>query len=391
MASLSPVIVPAKVLKGGKHKIRISLAHNGETRYILTDIIIDSAKEFKNGRIVKRTDAAILNTKLRNLLTKYQSALDEVQYLNGLTCAEAVELIKNSGAKKNLNLGQIAEEFLSNTRVSKGTIRCYTTLWRRLKKYVSPSIMPANINYGTVLGYINALETKNLKPSTIKESITFFITVINYAKKCGYVEYKINPFVKLPLSPSEPRNSWINVDGIKKIRDLKIKGRTSNKVRDIFMLSYYLGGINMADLIKINFNEQQKTLHYVRQKTEKRHKINKFVEFEIPEEAKVIIERWAGQDGFITFKKAKSKASYADNCTYHMKKIAELSGYPQLIYYSARKSFAQHAFDLGISESVIDYILGHKLGKEDSSLYSYIKVTPEMATAAIRKVLDNLK
>lgn len=74
-----------------------------------------------------------------------------------------------------------------------------------------------------------------------------------------------------------------------------------------------------------------------------------------------------------------------------MRKLAALTGIKNLIYYSARKSFSQHAFDLGISESVIDYILGHRVDKGGTSLYAYISVTPEKATAAIRKVLDHLK
>lgn len=62
---------------------------------------------------------------------------------------------------------------------------------------------------------------------------------------------------------------------------------------------------------------------------------------------------------------------------------------PSLTFYSARKSFAQHAFMLGESESVIDYVLGHSLGGgKNKMLYSYVKVTPEMATACVRKVCD---
>lgn len=62
---------------------------------------------------------------------------------------------------------------------------------------------------------------------------------------------------------------------------------------------------------------------------------------------------------------------------------------PSLTFYSARKSFAQHAFMLGESESVIDYVLGHSLGGgKNNMLYSYVKVTPEMATACVRKVCD---
>jgi intergrase/recombinase len=64
-------------------------------------------------------------------------------------------------------------------------------------------------------------------------------------------------------------------------------------------------------------------------------------------------------------------------------------GIPNLIFYSARKSFSQHAFELGISTQVIDYILGHSL-RARGVIYHYVSVKPEMATEAIRKVIDNL-
>lgn len=47
MATLKLRIVPAKKLIDGRHKIRISLAHNSETRYIPTDCIINDESEFK--------------------------------------------------------------------------------------------------------------------------------------------------------------------------------------------------------------------------------------------------------------------------------------------------------------------------------------------------------
>ena len=74
-----------------------------------------------------------------------------------------------------------------------------------------------------------------------------------------------------------------------------------------------------------------------------------------------------------------------------LRSIAEKTNIKKIIYYSARKSFAQHACELGVSNGVIDYILGHKLGGGGSTLYYYISVTPAQATAAIRLVLDNLK
>ena len=49
MATLTLVIVPAKRLSDGTHKIRIRVAHNSETRFITTDIVVRE-NEFKNGK-----------------------------------------------------------------------------------------------------------------------------------------------------------------------------------------------------------------------------------------------------------------------------------------------------------------------------------------------------
>ena len=70
MAILKLTIFKAKVLKDGRHKIRVAVYHKQETCYIIIRFIIDNLFQFKNGEVVKRSDAAMINTKLRNLLNK---------------------------------------------------------------------------------------------------------------------------------------------------------------------------------------------------------------------------------------------------------------------------------------------------------------------------------
>lgn len=391
MATLNAVILPAKVLKGGRHKIRISVAHNGETRYIVTDIIIDSLKEFKNGSIVKRPDAAILNTKLRGIIQRYQGVLDELEYINGLTCPELVFQIKNAGNYKHRTIGSIAEEYFENARIKAGTLNSYKSIWGRVSRHLDEKTLIENINHATILGLQRFLCTLNIKMTTVRNDLVLVMVLLNYAKRCGYVQYRVDPFAGIELPKMEPRQSWLSVEEVKMVRDLKLHNKATIKARDIFMLSYYLGGINMADLCKINFNEQRDTIHYIRQKTKNRPKLNKFVEFKIPEEAKDIIERYKQEDGFIAMTDRQRKEHLSSMLQYQMKQIAEITGIHQLVYYSARKSFGQHAFNLGVSESVIDYILGHRVDKVSTALFAYISVTPDMATKAVRKVLDNLK
>lgn len=391
MATFSAVIVPAKALKGGRHKIRISVAHNGETRYIVTDITIDSLKEFKNGSIVKRADASLLNTKLRGMLSQIQTAFDEIPYTEGLTCPELVSQLKDGGNNKHRTLQSVWEEFIENSSAKESTKREYGVVWRRIAGMINTKTVLENISRATIVGFKQKLVKSSLKPKTIYITMNFLRIIIGYAKRNGYVEYRIDPFCGTSLPHTEPRDSWLSVEQIRQIRDCELKKRNAKKMRDLFMLSYYLGGINMADLCKINFNETPGRIRYARQKTERRPKKNKYVEFDLPDEAVSIIEQYKNKDGYISFSESQAKNSARGFVGHNMRVLSQLLGINNLVYYSARKSFSQHAFNLGVPGSVIDYILGHRVDKSSTSLFSYISVTPEMATKAVRLVLDNLK
>ena len=390
MANLNAVIVPAKVLKGGRHKVRIAVAHNGETRYIVTSIIIDSVKEFKNGAVVRRPDAAILNTKLRGEIQKYQNVIDELGYTEGLTCPELVYQIKNFEVSRHRTLSSIYKEFSENKIQKPGTRGVYSTSWATITRHLNPDILIEHINHATIAGLDKFLHEEGYKPTTIRNHFVFLKQLLNYAKRYGYVQYRIDPFVGHKLPFVQPRQSWITVDDVRTLRDLQSNKKNIRKCRDLMMLSYYLGGINMVDLEKINFNGTD-TIKYKRTKTADRPKINEFVEFQIPDEAKEIIDRIKGPDGRIQLTAPQRDDVCRQFFRTNMPKLAELTGIPQLVYYSARKSFAQHAFQLGIHPSIVDYILGHKIDKGGDTLFNYIFVTPEMATEAVRKVLDNLK
>ena len=387
MATLNAVIVPAKVLKGGRHKIRISVAHNAETRYIVTNIIIDSDKEFKNGAIVRRADAAILNTKLRGIIQRYQDVVDELPYVSMLSCAELICQLKNAGNDRCRTIDSVLNEMMESSNIKPTTRHQYQIIWNVVSKLIEQNLLVEAINHVTILNLVNKIKKRGVSDSTLYNYLIFVKSIINYAKKLGYAQYKVDPFVGIQMPHTERRDAWLTTDEIKKIRDLDIKRDIQRTYRDIFMLSYYLGGINLVDLAKINFNEQTGTIKYVRTKTENRPKINKYVEFEIPEEAKEIINRLKDRDGLV-IKNYRYVTNYMRQV---LRSIAEKTNIKKIIYYSARKSFAQHACELGVSNGVIDYILGHKLGGGGSTLYYYISVTPAQATAAIRLVLDNLK
>ncbi len=49
MTTLKIAVVPAKVLKNGKHKIRIAIGHNRVTKYLVTRFVVDSPDQLRDG------------------------------------------------------------------------------------------------------------------------------------------------------------------------------------------------------------------------------------------------------------------------------------------------------------------------------------------------------
>ena len=391
MANLSAVIVPAKVLKGGKHKIRIAVSHNSKTRYIVTDIIIDSDKEFKDGRIVKRPDASIKNVKLRGLLDKYQEALDNLFFIESLSCEELVAQLKNNDRYRHRTVRSIFDEYVSVKSIKPTTRAIYESTITSILKYLGPTMLMENISYSTVVGLEKYLTDHGNSSSTIRGKQLFLMALYFFAQKCMYIPYKTDPWFGYKLPEAKVRDAWLTVEEVARIRDANFKQRQRRLSRDLFMLSYYLGGINMVDMLHINFNECGRHIIYTRTKTENMPKINKYVEFDMPDEALEIIERYKQPNGQLFPSSWIRGDKFHHMLDYNMKRIAEELGLSRLIFYSARKSFAQHALDLGVEQSTIDFILGHKLNKNGTSLYNYIRVTPELATVAVQKVCTSLR
>ena len=391
MASLRTIIVPAKVLKGGKHKVRIAVSHNAKTRYIVTNIIIDSEKEFKDGQIVKRPDAAIKNVKLRGLLDKYQEALDNLDFIESLSCEELVSQIKDCDKHKHRTIRSIYEEYVSLKSIKASSKTIYETTIRSILQYLGEDMLMENVSYSTVVALEKHFTEQGNSSHTIRDKQIFLMSLYNFAQKCMYIPYKVFPWYGYKMPETQVRDVWLTVEEVARIRDASFKQKNRRLARDIFMLSYYLGGINMGDMLKINFNECRKRIVYRRSKTERREKVNKYVEFDIPDEAQEIIERYKQPNGQLFKSSHQRDSGFHQTFDYNMKRIAAELGIKRLIFYSARKSFAQHALDLGVEQSTIDYILGHKLNTRGTSLFNYIRVTPELATVAVQKVCTSLR
>lgn len=114
MAELFPLVVPAKILTDGTHKIRIAVSHKHDTRYIITRFKIDNLKQFKNGRVVGRPDASIINQKLNALLNRYYDILDSINP-NAFTCPQLKDYLENYNCAQSVKtVSQCWQSYIDN-------------------------------------------------------------------------------------------------------------------------------------------------------------------------------------------------------------------------------------------------------------------------------------
>lgn len=388
-------VLQHKAIKNGSNAVRISIAHNGETRYLKSPVAIDSPNEFKNGIVVKRPDAVFLNTMLRKFMNRVQDITQSIEYVNGLTCSELVAIInhrlKAPQTSSSPTIVSVFNEYIESARISNRSIALFKECFKSIRSFFADDLTVDQVKYNTIMKYEKHLRNIGNSDSTIRTKMALLSKIIVYARRCEYVPAGFNPFSDYSAPEATVRDCWLTIDQMATLRDAPLKGAMENRTRDFIMLSYCLGGINIVDLLNINFKALRKSskLRYIRKKTARQPKINKYVEFSIPPQAWVYIDKLMMDDGYLGTKYQRRSLlhDYFSQC---IKSLRNQTGIDNLVYYSARKSFAQHAFMLGVPTSVIDYILGHKLNKSGKSLFNYIYVTPEMATDALKKVLDNL-
>lgn len=392
MATLKLTVFKAKVLKDGRHKIRIALCHKQETSYIITRFIIDSPSQFKNGQVVKRPDASVMNTKLRNLLNEYQEKLDSISCPEIYTCSQLKNLIisktkvTNNANTFNSVCDSYIEELLRNGKNSyaamiKDSKTCFSQL-------INGNIALSDITPELIEMFSEYIHKKGWSDATIGIHLRNVRTVINRAIKKRMVSYMVHPFISTRIPQSPVREVYLSLGSLRKILNAETESRYMQIVHDLFALSFYLGGINLADMINIDFRNASH-IKYSRKKVLGRTAYNNEVKLFIHDKAKVIIDKWMDK------RTGKLEFGYNfdyDNFRRHISRgVVKLSAMldikERVVFYSARKSFAQCASEIGIPDSVINYCLGHS-DKERGIIRFYTKVREKQAEIAINKVID---
>ena len=396
MATIKLAVLKHTRAKDGSYKIRISIGHKSETHYIVTRYRVQSLANFVNGTVVGQPDAHYINVKLRALLNDYDTRLDNIPNLGDLSCEQLRNLLRDMRPMQgNITLQTMANEYIALLK-KEGRASYARIIEFAVKKfigYMNGDVLLSQLNTITIDNYYHFLISQGLSIAYINICMVNVRIIINRAIQMQQVRYDIHPFAYYKCNQGEPRELDIPVEDMRKFIGYKASSQGHQRAADLFLLSYYLGGMNLKDMVSYDFRgyKDNPVLSYVRQKTNTKKRGIRTIEFTIQPEAFPLIDRWMNPNtGHVLDckpEKYHARLKYVDLCLTHL--ADRLGINHRLSFYSARKSFVQHGFELGIPLETLEYCIGQSM-KSNRPIFNYVRIMHQHADVAIRQIVDNL-
>lgn len=369
--------------KDGTFPVKILVSANG-TNFLLSVGMTSKQSDWTgDGFSKKDPNAKVKNIYLRDMMNKVEKHILMVdsQILDMKRLKRDLECVLNGDELNDRKRLTDAIAAFVQTISKKGTMGYFTATIALVEEFDS-SVFMDEVNVQWLERFCAFLKSKRLKTNSITLYVASIRRVFNHEIDNGAnLQY---PFRKFHLGREQTRKRNLSVERLRVLRDVKIKGRGSD-YRDFFMLSFYLIGINMADLYGDIVIENGR-LEYRRAKTGRLYSIK------IEPEVVSILEKHGGSLSDFDFQKisgVKSAASFNILINSALRKIKDSKGNvieSDLTWYWARHTWATIAASLDIPKETISAALGHEIGSPITSIY--IDFNQKKVDEANRKVID---
>lgn len=394
-------------------RIKIRVSHGLKTRYIDTGLIAEPSDLTRAGKL---KSPQYINT-TEELIGKYKDKCSRHYILvKAMTVDELVDFVI-TGKDKSDDLDFIAYGRAYITKLEKegkhSSSSNYYSALNRLEIFLGRKTLHVNDITTAFLSKfqewiinnphnVNAKYTMRRAPSlylgllgTLHNAMKFDLN----DEERGIVRIPYSPFVKLKTPKSPPtRKRAIPEAMVLKIASLANKKVISNKgtnryniAKDCFMLSFYLIGMNSADLYDVQEIGDTKLI-YKRMKTRTQRADEALIELNIPDEAKYLIERYrdkTGKRAFNFYQHYSNFSIFNTAINKGLKVIGKELGLVDLEFYAARHTWASIALNrLDIDSYVVHCALNHVAEGAMKVTEIYIDKDFGPLNRANRKVID---
>lgn len=398
----------------GKGRLYMVIYNNGTAAQIATGLMLHK-EEFEAGKVVGVPMAGKLTKMLGIKRAKLQLDIEELA-CNGYEVdkMKAAEIKKavlakhgndgEDGTGNEAAFGTFAEKFIAR-RGKEKTRQVYEMTLRKMGGYCDVGRLRfADISVGWLrdfeqwLGATCSVNTRGIHLRNIR-------AVMNAAIDEGVVPADLYPFRRFKIKKEETMKRSLSVGDLRRLRDYPCEG-WQRKYVDVFMLSFYLAGINLVDLMGLPPLGADGVIRYRRSKT------GVLCQLSVPPEARAIIERYRGERHLLWFGERLKPGAEGWHDWLHrfnegLQKVGP-SGYmyvrrkgqcggkqrvkvynalfPELTSYWARHTWATLAAEIDVPDAVIDAALGHRSPCRMADIY--IRRDARKVDEAVRRVIE---
>lgn len=377
-----------RALKDGTYPVKIVVTGNSKELRLDTGVSVkEDGWNPTTRNAVNRRTAGLLST----LLTRAESTvldLRERGLFDKLTTAQLRKALTAEGpASPQRAFLEVCEQFL-RLKTGKRTREIYEATMKK------------------VTAFDPGVTMEGITPNWLREFSVFLggsvngraIHLRNIRAVCNYAldeELTQNyPFRKFKIPREETRKRSLPVDDLRALMALDDLTPQEEEYRDMFLLIFYLVGINIADLAALTHDSLvDGRIEYRRAKTGRLYSIK------VEPEAQAIIDKYQGEQHLLSpFDRYSSYRDYNHRLNDALKKLGPVNGKhrngvltrepinPELSTYWARHSWATIAASLDIPNETIAAALGHSYGNRVTAIY--INFDEKKIDAANRSVLN---
>lgn len=404
MAKVSSYLDTRKEYKDGLYPVVIKIRVGNSVCDISANIRL-AKNQWDAGKIVNHSRQNVLNKILSSKIADINTAITKAVMLGGERISSASEIKamiigeKEKPGKKGTTLSEYFYRFLDRKNAEK-TKETYIYTYNTLSGYADVSKLTFDeIDVSFLRDFEATMMKSGIKTNTISIHLRNIRSIYNSAIDDGLASVEMYPFRRFRIKTAQTQKRSLTVDELRILRDFPCEEHQI-KYRDIFLLSFYLAGINMIDLLNLPYSESNK-IEYIRSKTGIPCTI------EIPEEARKLIELYKGESHLIyPMDDYKNHRDFLHRMNQNLQEIGQVSIvktksngktifkkkytplFPNLTSYWARHTWATIAADIDIPDAIIDMALVHKSPYPMSDIY--IRRNISKVNEAIRKVIDYL-
>ncbi len=374
MALISFYLDTRRDSEDGLYPLRLRIFHR---RAIMISVnIYCKRSEWRDGEFAPRAqNSRARNVQLREILNKVERFLfdnaDEVAFLSDKALRGRITQLLALSPKRSATL--LSFMLRAREGLSPRTQALYKWAADKVIAY-DDDVAVSGVTDAWVKGFVLRQRNEGLTNNSIILLFSYIARAVQLAVEEGEIPRR--PYTSLRVRATPTRKRSLSVEQLRELRDMQLTGR-EEWARDMFLLSFYLLGINVADMWGLRSIAAGR-IEYRRRKTGQLYSVA------VPDEALAIIERHRGEGEQLLDWQGLRTAGAA--CTILTRYLGRLI--PGLTTYYARHSWATLAAELEIPIETISHALGHKIGSPTTAIY--VAFNQRKVDKANRQVIDYL-